>query len=109
MCNAAAATALNCNAPRGALLFRCNGWALLLNAVYCSLERGTRLERGSLGGFDLQLCSGGRVAPGARGALAHFEGAEANQGDAVAFFQRGRDVQSARLGIGLNYIFSATC
>ncbi len=55
------------------------------------LEALARLERGGLGGGDLQLLAGLRVAPRAGRALADLEGAESRQRHLLALLQGGCD------------------
>jgi len=79
--------------------------------VHGILQRLAGGELGDLGGRDVQRFTGGRVLAGAGGALAHLEGAEADQGDLVAGGQgfgdgfqgrvqggRGHGTGDARLG-----------
>src|SRR5690606_29870125 len=73
--------------------------------AYSVLQRLASLERRILRGLDLDGLAGLRVATGAGSALAHLEGAEADQGDGVALLQRLGDrvdhrVDRAR-GLGL--------
>src|SRR5512135_3731434 len=62
---------------------------LLLGAVHCGLQRCTRLERRSLGCFDLEHSTGSRIAASACCTFAHFEGAKANESDVIAFLESG--------------------
>ena len=64
---------------------------LLLDAVHQALQRRAWLERGNLGRLDFQLFAGLGVAADARGALAHFKRAKANQREGVTFFESARD------------------
>src|SRR5690606_11479699 len=58
---------------------------------YSVFQRLASLESGILRGRDLDLLTGARIAPGARRALAYFEGAEAGNRHAVAAAQRTAD------------------
>src|SRR5271154_170152 len=68
-----------------ALLFR------RLLRIQARLQGGAGFEARVLRGRDLDLLAGGRIAAFAGGALAHREGAEADQSDFVAFLERFGD------------------
>src|SRR5690606_34311001 len=76
------------------------------------LQRLAGLEAGVHRGGDLDLLAGARVAAGARGALAHVEGAEADERDAVALLQRIGDHGDHRVdrtaGVGARQVGGAS-